>query len=507
MKRHLPIRKRIRKALRIPFAVKQLTWRLTAGWLWLWGFASILGLRAHLQMWEDSLFRLLSAWLKHIGFAPSNPTLFNASIKALWLFTISGFSWVQLIGFSLYVATLPFILLVQILLRKRLEPYYKIRQQSFKKSRKAGVPFPKRSWGFPLLCILLLWFLLYGQTIARYPLLLGLCLTALLFCSRVGSALTFALPADGITWARIEGMIASARKYMSDTSEKVKSGEILDTTSLNATIWTASFFLRNFRRWSRWLHGKAARRRMALVVLLRFILNLAALGGISILFWAIAIKFALAPAHVPFSDALLASAARVVPGIPAPVTLNIPAAIQILDSLMAWLIFALYAGPVASLFPAFQEQAIARATANYSRLRTERRAIYQFREPLLPVQEVARENPQLIKIAKAAVLLRTNTQDEIKEALLGQPAALRALASAPLIADMMRQLGAAVPTNLEELAKQLPPPSSGAIGSDESEREAYATTGEDNQQSHEQTSARGCEDCDEFQSAPNEDGE
>lgn len=406
-------------------------------------------------MWEDALFLELNGTLVNFGFTPSNLKIFTICVKLLWLLTICGFSWTQLIGFFLYVPFMPLVLLVRIFLRKKTAPYRKIREESFKASRKSGVPFPKWTWGFPLFCLLLLWLVLYGQTSATYPLFLALVLTALLFCSRVGRALTFAIPTDQSTWDRIEILSANARKFVVKTSENFKNGQYLEKWNLNLTIWTGSFLLRNFRCLSKWLHGKTARRRIALVVLLRFMLNLAALGGISILFWAIAIKFVMAPAHVSLLEALLASASRAIPGIPDPSTLKVPATIQTLDSLTAWLVFVLYAGPVASLFPAFQEQAMARSAANYARLRSERKAMYRFLEPLLPLQKAVRENPELTNIAKAAIQLRALPEAEVRQAILSQPDTARALASSPVIADFMRQLGAPIP-NLEELTQALP---------------------------------------------------
>ena len=415
-KRHKAFRKRLREFVRVPFVAKQFAWRLTAGWFWICAIAMVSGFWGHLSRWEDALFLGLNGALVNFGFTPTSLVTFAICVKLLWLFAICGFSWGQVIGFFLYVPFLPLVLFVRIFQRKRLAPYWKTRDEAFKASRKSGTPMPKRTWGLPLFSLLLVWLVLYGRTSAPYPLFLALVLTALLFCSRVGTALTFAVPAGKSTWDRIEGMSAAARKFVVSTSESLKSGQILEKWYLNLTVWTSLFILRRFRALSKWQYGKTARRRTALVVLLRFMLNLAALGGISILFWAIAIKFVLAPAHVALLDALLASASRAIPGIPDPTDLKVPAIVQTLDSLTAWLVFVLYAGPVASLFPAFQEQAIARSTANYARLRRERKAMYRYIEPLLPLQKLVRENPELSQLAKAAIQLKTHTEAEIREA-------------------------------------------------------------------------------------------
>ena len=441
--------------MRVPLFVKQFVWRLTAGWFWLCAIAFVFGFGARLSMRENALFGQLYGSLVNLGFAPSNPRVFSICVKLLWLFTICGFSWAQIIGFFVYVLFLPLVFLSWIVLRKRLEPYSKIREESFKTSRKSGVVIDKRTWGFPLLCMLLLWFVLYGQISSSYPLFLALVLTALLFCLRVSRALAFAVPGDTNNWARVERMRASSDKFIAQATENFKKGEFLEKWQLNMALWTGTFFLRTSRELSKWLHGKAARRRTALIVLLRFMLNLAALGGISILFWALAIKFVMVPAHPSLLDALSASASCAIPGIPVPSTIKVPAAIQTFDSLTAWLVFVLYAGPVASLFPDFQKQAIARSAANYAKLRDQRKKLYRFLEPLRPLQTLVRENPELAKIGKAAIQLREHTEADVRNALLSQPDFVRALVSSPVIADYMKRLGAPIP-DLEELIKEIP---------------------------------------------------
>lgn len=459
-KRHRAFRKQVRDLVRVPLFVKQIAWRLTAGWFWLCAIAIVFGFGARLSVREDALFGELYGSLLNLGFAPSNPRVFSICVKLLWLFAICRFSWAQIIGFFIYLPFLPLVLLIRVVLRKRLEPYSKIREESFKASRKSGVVIAKRTWGFPLLCMLLLWLVLYGQISAPYPLFLALVLTALLFCSRVSRALAFAVPGDTNNWARVEGMSANSDKFIAQASETFKKGGFLEKWQLNMAIWSGTFFLRISRELSKWLHGKTARRRTALIVLLRFMLNLAALGGISILFWALAIKFVMVPAHVSLLDALSASASCAIPGIPVPSTMKVPVAIQTFDSLTAWLVFVLYAGPVASLFPDFQKQAIARSAANYAKLRDERKKLYRFLEPLRPLQKLVRENPELAKIGKAAIELKEYSEADVRNALLSQPDFVRALVSSPVIVDYMKKLGAPIP-DLEELTKEIP---AGTVG-------------------------------------------
>jgi hypothetical protein len=164
----------------------------------------------------------------------------------------------------------------------------------------------------------------------------------------------------------------------------------------------------------------------------------------------------MVPTQVSFLNALLASASCAIPGIPVPSAIKVPTTIQSFDSLTAWLVFVLYAGPVASLFPDFQKEAIAQSAANYAKLRDGRSAIYRFLEPLRPLRKLVRENPQLANLGKAAIQLKASTESEVRQELLSQPSALQALANSPVIADFMRTLGAPIP-DLRELTNELTP--------------------------------------------------
>jgi hypothetical protein len=448
------LRKRIREIPPLLFSAKQFAWRTTAAWAWIYIIGLVLGQRLRLAAWENSIFSAFSGALVRFDFTPSSPSIFSACSKLLWLFTICAFSWVQIIGFFMYVPFFPLIVLTRIILRGRVEPYRKTREDSLKKARRDGQPVSKRTWELPLLFLLLLWQILYGNTSAPNPLRLAMLLTGLYFCSRLGRALAFAVPVDTPRWGRIDFMIANSRKFISDTIDNAKSGKIPGAKHLKFTIWTSTLILRQLRIASRWTYGKPARRRTAVFVLLRFIASLGALGGISILFWAFALKYALSPAYLPLSKALLASASRVIPGVPDPSDLHIPATIQVLDSLTAWTVFVLYAGPVASLFPTFQERAIIETAANYARIRSARKSIYRFREVLRLVQKLFTEHPELEGFAKNVVLLRK--QGDLRSFLLTQPDFVRSLADKPEEIDLYKSLGVALP-DLDDVLREFPP--------------------------------------------------
>jgi hypothetical protein len=149
----------------------------------------------------------------------------------------------------------------------------------------------------------------------------------------------------------------------------------------------------------------------------------------------------------------LASASRVIPGLPDPSNLYVPATIQVLDSITAWTVFVLYAGPVASLFPALQERAIANTAANYARIRSARKAIYRFAGVLRSVQRLLIEHPELEGFAKNVILLRK--QGDLRSFLLTQPDFVRSLADKPEEIDLYKRLGVALP-DLDDVLRELP---------------------------------------------------
>jgi tetratricopeptide (TPR) repeat protein len=375
--------------------------------------------------------------------------LLSAFIKVLWLLAICSFSWIQVLGFLLLYVPLSPLLLV---FRKGRQQYKENRAKNLARARQEGAETPHLNKGLALLFLLLMWFALYGGTAQRYPLIIAMAITGLLFIERVSRALLYATAAEFPRKKRSEAFTHSVQNFMRKTVENFKEGKITELKHLNGAIRTASWILRLARFASTWMYGKAAKRRAALFVLIRFMGNLAILGGLSILFWAFVIKYFAAPPATGMEAALFASASRVIPGVPDSNSLHVSPGIQALASVTAWLIFVLYAGPVASLFPAFQERVIAQTAQSYDRLRSARKTLYRFIEPLRALRELAGEHPELIPFAKTVVLLRK--QANLKEFLAGQPDYVRSLASHPEEAELLRTLGVKLP-DLNALVPEL----------------------------------------------------
>lgn len=246
-KRSKALRKRIGRVSRHAFSAKQLGWRITAGWIWIYALGLVFGQGGRLKGWENCLLLAVDGTLVRSGFAPTSPEVFAICIKMFWLFAICAFSWVQILGFGAYVLFFPLIPLTRVVLRGRLDPHRKIREEAFKKARREGHPIPKRGWGFPLLSLLLIWLALYGRTSAPRPLEVWMFLLGLYFFYRVAKAFSFATPVDTPRWERVEAMLASARKFGLNTIDNAKAGKITGARSLSIVIWTSMFFLRAFR--------------------------------------------------------------------------------------------------------------------------------------------------------------------------------------------------------------------------------------------------------------------
>ena len=106
-KRHRAFRKRVKDFFKVPFVAEQIAWRLTAGWFWICALAIVFQFWTRLNIWEDARFMELNGALMRLGFAPSNPYIFSKCVKLLWLFAICEFSWIQVIGFFIYVLPCP----------------------------------------------------------------------------------------------------------------------------------------------------------------------------------------------------------------------------------------------------------------------------------------------------------------------------------------------------------------------------------------------------------------
>jgi hypothetical protein len=92
-----------------------------------------------------------------------------------------------------------------------------------------------------------------------------------------------------------------------------------------------------------------------MLVLFRYLLNLFALGFANIFFWALVIRFSTHPQFIGLREALTVSGTRVLPGFTVSSDLKMPLWVAAGSSISSWVLFVVYAGPAASIFPLIQQ--------------------------------------------------------------------------------------------------------------------------------------------------------
>lgn len=262
LKKHRPLRKRIRRHWSFPFVVKQCAWRITATWCWVYAFATLFGLRSVVRSFDQHIALALIRGLAKAGFAPANLPFQSAFLKVFWVFLISSFSWVQVLGLLfLYLPFSPLLLVF----RNRRKGYRKSRAESIAKARRDGVDMPRANASRILFFLLFTWFVLYAGTSQQYPLIIGMILTGLLFIVRINRALIYAATIEFPRKNRTVVFLRASQKFVQNSIDSFKQGKIKEMADLKRMIRFASWALRFSRFVSVWLYGKTTRTRASLM--------------------------------------------------------------------------------------------------------------------------------------------------------------------------------------------------------------------------------------------------
>lgn len=111
------------------------------------------------------------------------------------------------------------------------------------------------------------------------------------------------------------------------------------------------------------IHGRKGRERIAMIMLLEYIVFLVLVAVSAILFWALAIK-AVVPSEqtLPLTSALRISASHFLPGIQDSSSTPLPWWTAFGPALTSWVLFVVYIGPVGAALPVRQEALLKRLT-------------------------------------------------------------------------------------------------------------------------------------------------
>jgi hypothetical protein len=291
--------------------------------------------------------------LSFAGFSPSNTFVFPLIIKAGWLLLICEFSLVQLAWFATaYLLSFPLLVIFLALFGKKIRSAIKENQP------KASLIEPKhRSFSFSNATVALLtgWLILYGGSSNQLPQIAGILLAASLLGGRVLAALSFAGPIEAVKLKWAEAFIQMFN-------------EILKKGGVSSFRRFEDFLYRLLLRGAWITRGSKGRNRAAMLVLLRYLLNLFALGFANILFWALLIRFSTHP-FIGLQEALMISGTRVLPGFTVSADLKMPLWVSVGSSISAWVLFVVYAGPAASIFPLMQQAYVDAISSAHIKLR------------------------------------------------------------------------------------------------------------------------------------------
>ena len=237
-------------------------------------------------------------------------------------------------------------------------------------------------------------------------------LTGALFASRSYSAFMMTVPEPvtdgGFVDRLIDSVTSQLNKAIEEVKEHLSSGNIVDFNRYKGNVLVSKIAYSLLKTISVWLYGRAARRRVALYVLILYIVNLATLGFLSILFWSFVVRYSLSPAFVEMRDAFLASASHVIPGMPDSTKIKVAAWIQASVSITAWMIFVLYAGPVSSIYPTLQDKYLKNTARLYIRMRRARILFKIFYTHMENILRTMKEVPELDGIIKVVTVLKVH---------------------------------------------------------------------------------------------------
>jgi hypothetical protein len=191
---------------------------------------------------------------------------------------------------------------------------------------------------------------------------------------------------------------------------------------------------------SRWLYGRAARNRAALLALLQYVFNFCVLGWLAVLFWGLMIHYSTLS---DLRSAILASASRVIPGVPEPNLVTIPDWVKTAASVTAWAIFVIYAGPVASLFPIIQERFVKRSSQRYAQVRMARKRLYLPLSALEQTIKITRENQGIEPLLDFVLLLKMHP--DLNQLFRDAPESARLLNENPNVIQILTSSGIVLP--------------------------------------------------------------
>lgn len=323
--------------------VKRVAWRLTALYLWLRFAIDGLFSGAPLHTAEKEAVHRLTNYLSTIGFAPGNPEYMLPILRYGWPLAITGVNLWEFLGFWIYVLFFIPLILFVFTFRDQVNQQPTPSQEGLSKPQ-------QRRWILPTaIGLLVAWFLLYGTSTSTKQIAVGASFSGIIFLSLAFRAFQRARPLTGkdISFgAWVERLGASGVNDKQRLKPETKSAANVHLKFERFYKFVLVGFVYCFR-------GRRRRDRIAMYILLEYVVFLILLAGSAVLFWGLAIR--LPAPMLSVKQSLVFSASHFLPGV---AVQDVPPALPLWThlgpALTAWILFVLFVGPAASLLPARQ---------------------------------------------------------------------------------------------------------------------------------------------------------
>lgn len=334
---------------------KAWAWRFTASYLWVRWLLTIMNGRNVLAGIESAAVSKAGALLSFVGFAPSSAPLLSPVLVGIWVLLIAVFSPIQLLaGLPLYIICFPCTLLVALIYRKTLKAAPDQTQQG------NMVPLPRTKRSFPVVSVavslLVAWFLLYGGSSSRRPNLVGCVISGVVFLAFAYRALDKTSPVDEQDTAVFAQWALRGVVIMRNAAQRAIDNPPKNKLEAASALRTNGFLIQPFRYLTVVFRGRRGRDRIAMIVLVEYIVFLVILAVSAILFWALAMRTAIPSGQIiSLRTALRLSASHFLPGITELSPVPLPWWAEFGPSLTSWVLFVVYIGAVGAALPVRQE--------------------------------------------------------------------------------------------------------------------------------------------------------
>jgi hypothetical protein len=157
---------------------------------------------------------------------------------------------------------------------------------------------------------------------------------------------------------------------MRNASQKAIDSPPDNSLAARVSIRMYGFFIKPFRCLPVFFRGHRGRDRIAMIMLIQYIVFLVVLAVSAMLFWAIAIRAVVSPEQfISLSTALGVSASRFLPGVEDASPISLPFWVKFGPALTSWVLFVIYIGPVGAALPVRQEAFLKQITPLHNSFR------------------------------------------------------------------------------------------------------------------------------------------